>query len=319
MTRLRAGILGAGRIASGYDDPSAPVVRTLANALRRSDVCELAGFFDVVPARAEAAEHKWGCPATARDRTAWLNHGWDILLIATPAEAHARDLRDCLARKPRAILLEKPVALNPQDGIAMLREAAEASVPVLVDYPRRWNSGVLDVQQDMQAGCFGRVYAIDVAVSGGMRENGVHALDLLYQWWPGQYRIRAVGRVAQTTLLELSNAGSTVAATFTEAPSESCFLWDLTVHCERAQIRIGNRPERLEVLQPAKDPEVPSVVSLQPVKVFDMEREPVLSRSIDMLVAMASDGERARAHVLHEIHEQVFMADVLAAMHTVTA
>ena len=59
--RLVVGILGAGRMAQGFDDPGSPQVLSLAHAVQASRPFRLGGFFDRRPERAEAAEHRWGC------------------------------------------------------------------------------------------------------------------------------------------------------------------------------------------------------------------------------------------------------------------
>src|SRR5262252_5059042 len=60
--RLVVGILGAGRMAQGFDDPHSPHVLSLAHAVHVSPGFRLGGFFDRRPERAELAERRWGCP-----------------------------------------------------------------------------------------------------------------------------------------------------------------------------------------------------------------------------------------------------------------
>ena len=85
--RLVVGILGAGRMAQGFDDPGSPHVLSLAHAVQASRGFSLGGFFDQRPERAEAAERRWSCPPSPRARAAWLSQPWDVVLIATPDTA----------------------------------------------------------------------------------------------------------------------------------------------------------------------------------------------------------------------------------------
>lgn len=61
-TLLKTGILGAGRIASGFGSPGDEIPLSLAHAVTLADGLELGGFFDISSDAVLAAENKWGCP-----------------------------------------------------------------------------------------------------------------------------------------------------------------------------------------------------------------------------------------------------------------
>ena len=61
----------------------------------------------------------------------------DIITVAVNEDAHLKTALDAIAAKPRLLILEKPVALNMSDGLAIKRAAEAASVPVLVNHERR--------------------------------------------------------------------------------------------------------------------------------------------------------------------------------------
>src|SRR6185503_4409517 len=172
--RLVVGILGAGRMAQGYDDPHSPHVLSLAHAVHVSPGFRLGGFFDRRPERAELAERRWGCPPSPRARAEWLGRPWDGVLIATPDAEHGADLHDVLARKPRGIVVEKPVATDGAEGLRLLEDAERLGVPVLVDFPRRWHSGVAAVARDIAAGRLGTPIAATLTYSGGAAHSEIH-------------------------------------------------------------------------------------------------------------------------------------------------
>ena len=145
--RFRVGVMGAGQIAQGFDQPGDARVLSMANAVRSSADFDLGGFFDIDPARSAAAEVKWSCAASPRDRATWLAVPWDVIYIATPDACHASDLRDALACRPRGLLVEKPVALDDREGRELLDVAMRERIPVLVNYPRRWHTGVRRVTE----------------------------------------------------------------------------------------------------------------------------------------------------------------------------
>ena len=63
---------------------------------------------------------------------------FDIITVAVNEDAHLKTALDAIAAKPRLLILEKPVALNMKDGLAIKSAAEAAAVPVLVNHERRF-------------------------------------------------------------------------------------------------------------------------------------------------------------------------------------
>src|SRR6267142_6263170 len=101
-------LIGAGRIAAGYDQPADSWVLTHAHAVARHPRLAMTGLYDVDAARAAEAGRKWNVPVAA-DLDALLVAKPDIVVIATPTETHANFLERLLAQPPRLVLCEKPL------------------------------------------------------------------------------------------------------------------------------------------------------------------------------------------------------------------
>jgi predicted dehydrogenase len=287
------GILGAGRMAQSFDAPGAPRVLSLAHAITRSPVFRLGGFFDVRVDRAVAAERRWSCPASPRERTAWLDHGWDVVCIATPEAEHARDVADVLARKPKGIVVEKPLALEAEEGARLLDQADALGVVILVDFPRRWHSGVSALARQVADGRLGKPLTAVFAYSGDAARAASHMLDLFHTVW-GDWDVAAVQPAAGAVSLVLRRARASVTATFVRLPEGAPYVWEVHVYCERGKVELSHSPEVLEVSSVVPHADYPAFSVLTPLARHDMENEPLLVRMLETLAAAIGDPDAGR-------------------------
>lgn len=314
MTRraLRVGILGAGAIAAGFDSPGDSRILTLAHAVTASPDMELKGFFDVRPERAKAAEQKWRCPPSPRDRKVWLNDGWEVICIATPDESHASDFRDVLRKRPRAILMEKPFSLDGREALRLMEMARLAGVPVLVDFPRREHSAVRRVTKLLRSGRLGPVRRISGMFSGGLQHNGVHLLDLVAGWMPPIRRVRRIGgRDGLAQLQLLSSEGSTILV-LSAAVQPETYVWELRVETTRARIELSGVPEALRLFRRGDHPNYPRFTGLVESQAWSMEDEPLLLAAIRRLSRLIASPVAARTQWQIEAGRQRFFNSVFA-------
>ncbi|AMN43451.1 Gfo/Idh/MocA family protein [Rhodoplanes sp. Z2-YC6860] len=314
MSGLLVGIMGAGQMAQGFDKPGDAHVLSLAHAVSASSSLRLGGFYDRSVERARAAEAKWGCPETPRDRAEWLRQPWDIVCIATPDERHADDLRDVLACRPKAVLVEKPLATDAAKGSCLLKEAAAAGIPVLVDFPRRFHSGVSAVSRLIEDGKVGAPIASTFVYSGEASHSASHMLDLFHAWWGGGWSAELKGRHGSTTLIELSRGTGRVAATFISMPASAYYVWEMRLYCASGKIELSNNPETLTVDLLAPHPLYPSFTVLTHKHTFAMEGEPLLNRTFESLNAIASNQADGLRQLAREAESQAFSGQLLAVL-----
>lgn len=310
MHRLRAGVLGAGRIASGFDAPRDRQVQTLAHALKLCPRFKLAGFFDRDPRCSIAAEKKWSCAPSPRNRKTWLDAGWDVVLIATPDDAHAEDLSEVLKRRPRGVLVEKPLAPDGNAALRLLRLAQRLGVPLLVDFPRREHLALRQIGQRLRAGTWGAIRRISGVYSAGVRHNGVHLLDLIAAWLPPVSAVRKLAASAHEGLFEVRTARTRVPLILADAAQTGCYVFELCVETERGRIELSGIPEMLHLSLPAPHPNFAGFTALKAARQWPMENEPLLLRSVERLARIAASPTRARAQIRLEIQRQIFFNKV---------
>ncbi len=308
---FQVGIMGAGRIAQGFDEPGSERVLTLAHAVRKSPQLQLAGFYDRVPERAENAERKWACPPSARDREAWLDSGWDIVLIATPDECHVDDFEDVLRRRPKAVMVEKPLAPSVADTRRLVTQAREQSTAVLVDFPRRWHPGVRHIGEALATGEFGTMRRISANISGGLRHNGVHLLDLIAAWCPAIESVRLVVQEQDAAWFVLETKQGGIDFHFSRSVQAGCYVCDLRFETEHARIEFCDSPEILRLSRPAGHPNYPGYQALICERTWPMEDEPILVGMLAHLTELIGNPEAADAQAKLEIEREEFFAEVL--------
>lgn len=311
---LRVGILGAGRMAQGFDAPDSTDVLSLAHAVMVCPGLELGGFFDRDTSRAEAAEAKWKCLPSPRDRTAWIEQSWDVVCIATPNLQHESDLRDILARRPKAILVEKPLATDQSAAARLLHEAQRLAVPIVVDFPRRWHSAVAAVKDCVLRGVLGKPLGAAFTYVGTPSHSAIHMLDLFHTWWGGQWTVKRAGGYENCAVLELSRLDDRLSASFIGLPESHHYVWEMAIHCEHGKLEVSRSPEVLEIFLTGPHPKYPEFSVLMPWQRYDMEAEPLLSRLMEHLVLLCRDQDLSRKQVLHEIECQAFFASVLGCL-----
>lgn len=306
--------MGAGRMAQGFDQPGDSSVLTLAHAVQKSPLLTLGGFYDSRPERTDTAERKWNCPPTSRDRELWLAAGWDLIFIATPDACHAADLADAIARQPRGVLVEKPLAADAQTAGRLLQHAGASGVALVTDFPRRWHTGVAQIAARLASGELGHASRIVGTYSGGLRHNGVHLLDLIAAWVPGVERVERLGQTPGAVWLRLAVSGRATELFLAESPLRDGYAFALTLHTDRARIDLDGAPETLTLLTKAAHPKYPDFSTLRPNTTWPMEEEPLLSRAVETLAGLARDPAASARHLAREIEREQFFGLVFDSL-----
>jgi len=298
-------------IAQGFDEPNNGQVLSMAHAITRVNGFMLGGFFDCDPRRAELAEQKWNCPATPRNRAKWLENGWEVIYIATPDANHATDLRDAVTHRPRAILIEKPLAVNSGEAIDLLREASRFDVLVMVNYPRRWHSATARAAEAIQARQIGTPVSATFVISGGVIHNAPHALDLFHTWWGGGWRVEFNARHGDLTCLTFSRGADSFIGAIIDRVTQPYYVLEAHIYCSHGKVELSHSPEFLELSSLQSHPVYSSYQVLTTLWRSEMENEPLLGRALEALAAAMANPAQAEAASRRELECQIFMTETL--------
>lgn len=163
----------------------------------------LLGVYDQNPAQAEQVAGELDTKAFADLEKLLLDPGLDAVAIAAPTFAH-KDLVIAAAAAGKAILCEKPLTLLPEDAEAMDKAVAEAGVPFLMGFMRRFDEGFRRAKEAIERGDIGRPLVIkstgkgpglpnrwawDVQNSNGvLGEVNSHDFDSIYWLMGSEYK-----------------------------------------------------------------------------------------------------------------------------------
>jgi len=189
----RAAVIGCGRIGASFSlHLPGSEVRSHCQAYHEHPRIQLVGVCDTDADRAAEASRRWNTDSNTDAVALCARLRPDIVSICTPDRTHAELARALLAEAaPRALLVEKPLALNGDDGESLLALARAKSCAVAVNYSRRFSPAFQAIARELRAGRHGRPILGRFVYGKGLLHNGSHALDLMRFWLGEPDKVRA--------------------------------------------------------------------------------------------------------------------------------
>lgn len=176
----KAVIIGAGRIASGFDTPRSRDVLTHAHAVLNNPRVELVGMTDIDAKKGRKEALKWKTVFFNNEEEMITRTSPDIVIIATPDSTHAEILLRVLQKHPRLIICEKPVVSQKNEIEMIHTAAAKDPIPVIVNFRRRFDPTVITIRNALFAGEYGEVISANAVYTKGILHNGGHIMNLLF-------------------------------------------------------------------------------------------------------------------------------------------
>lgn len=197
LSPLSVLIIGCGNIAGRFDRNRLPtdLPFTHAGAYRRDRRFQIAACVepnDLV--RAEFMEF-WNVPIGFHsiDEVWHCDRQFDVISICSPTPCHAHDLEISIHLKPQLIFCEKPVTSSFAETEKLVWECQRANIQLAVNYTRRWDRDVTQLQINIQNGQWGELRSVIGYYNKGLLNNGSHLLDLL-NFLLGKMTIIQVGK-----------------------------------------------------------------------------------------------------------------------------
>lgn len=272
-------LIGAGRIAAGYDKPEDIAILTHCHALLQHPRFELAGIYDRNPAALSQACTKWGVPAYSElGNCAELRP--DIVVICTPDESHAEFLDMLIDWSPRLVVCEKPLTLSLADSIRFMSQYEAAGIGLAVVYQRRFDADVNVLRQRIHSGELGSLLTGTLLYSKGLLHNGSHGVDLLIYLFGKVLNSQVYGIRA-----DYSEEDPTVFARlqfdcgdlYLLAGDERCHsLFELDLIFENGRYRFLNSGLALEIYEVRDDPTFTGYKAL----LLEQRRQSTLNRAL---------------------------------------
>lgn len=178
MTR-RAAVIGCGFIGAGAVVPGSGI-QSHAAAWCHHPGTELAGLADNDGARLAKAGRRWDVTALFDSADRLLEAtAPEIVSVSTPDATHAAVLDRVLdAPSVRAVLMEKPLALDVEAARALVRKAERRGIVLAVNYVRRYAPSHQHLRRWLAAEPLGPVELVRGSYANGLKHNGSHWIDL---------------------------------------------------------------------------------------------------------------------------------------------
>lgn len=183
--RYRVAIIGAGRIAAGFDTPKSNLILTHAHAILKNPRTTLVGFVDTDKNAASVAARRWSTRFFSTIQELYQETSPEIVIVCTPDSAHYKVLKDLLRFHPRLVICEKPITTRLSDSKKIIAAYNQARIPLLINYSRRFDAAMLDFKTRLAQGQFGKVLWATYLYTKGVLHNGSHAIDLA-RWLFGE-------------------------------------------------------------------------------------------------------------------------------------
>jgi predicted dehydrogenase len=176
-------IVGCGNIAGRFDMNrlSADLPFTHAGAYSRDHRYQITACVEPNDSVREEFMRFWSIPIGVRaiDEVLNCSHQFDVISICSPTACHAHDLDISISLKPKLIFCEKPVTTSVLETERLVFECQKFHIPLAINYTRRWDRDVYQLQTDIKNGLWGQLRSVIGVYNKGLLNNGSHLLDLL--------------------------------------------------------------------------------------------------------------------------------------------
>ncbi len=175
-------IVGCGQIAGGYDEKNGGKhVFTHAGAYGKHARFRLVAAADSDAQRLKRFCKLWHIPKFQVEyRTLLRTSDPEIVSVCVPDKLHREVVDNCLKyTNAKAILLEKPIALNYAEAAATVAACRKRKVSLIVNYTRLWDPLHSKVRNLIARGFLGNIQCVSGFYVRGLMHNGTTLISTL--------------------------------------------------------------------------------------------------------------------------------------------
>ncbi len=247
-------IIGAGNIASGYDDEDSDMFLTHAHAFKYHDGFELLGFVDIDKKKANIAAKKWGTNAFFNLESAIQKFQYiDIFCIAVPDVFHYEILLKVAALKPKFVFAEKPLTQTLSESLIIKNLYSINTIPLMVNFKRAFIPEFKFLEYEIKNNCFGKLRDFYGFYNRGLKHNASHLFDLFFRLTGEKDLIltQFIDQINDYSLSDLSysflaKSNSGVNFNLKSFNGNEYPIFELDFHFSAGRIRVTNAGEIIE-------------------------------------------------------------------------
>ncbi len=265
--RLRVAVVGVGTMGRNH----VRVLSQLGNA-------RLVGLFDVDSSVANALVSATGIPAYRSLEELLTRARPDLVVVAVPTSAH-RLVAEPILQRGVAVLVEKPLAGDVRDALALVELARYKGIRLGVGHTERFNPVIAALRRFLGAGELGMIYSFEARRLGPfpprVRDAGVivdlctHDIDVVTHLHPvpvrrvhaeSHHRIHENNEDVVTAILRFEDG---VLATLEASWLTPMKVRELVVTGERGMFLANYLNQELFLIRRAEAVQTPSPASVQ--------------------------------------------------------
>jgi len=185
VSRYRAVIIGAGRMAGTIDDEvldyaACTLPYSHAAGYAEAPEVELTAFADLDPAKVRALQERYGVPRGYQDYREMIERERpDIVSVTTPATHHCEAVLFAAEQGVPAIYCEKALCCSLAEADRMVEAVESRGIKFNTGTLRRWAVGIDTVREMIERGELGELQAVITYSVGGMLHSASHFFDLM--------------------------------------------------------------------------------------------------------------------------------------------
>ncbi|MCZ7539054.1 MAG: Gfo/Idh/MocA family oxidoreductase [Anaerolineae bacterium] len=161
--KLRVGIIGLGIISDAHVEGCAAM----------SDIADVVAVCDIDEPKARRVAERFGAAVFTDYRRLIDDADVDLLDIILPHNLHYPVTLYALQRG-KHVLLEKPLTVDPDEGLALIEAARAGDVQFSVAENTRFVTAYLEAEKLLRAGALGDIYQIRTLIAGSELERLVN-------------------------------------------------------------------------------------------------------------------------------------------------
>jgi predicted dehydrogenase len=296
----RAAVIGCGFIGSRFNEGAIDGnVYSHAAAYKACGDTTLAALCDTNPDRLNEAAAHWGVAATYSDPAHLLFEAKpEIVSICSPDSEHAAHLELALnCPSVKAILCEKPIALDSAPALRLVERAEKSGILLAVNYSRRYDAGHAKVKSLLDRGKLGDIQQVVGYYTKGIIHNGSHMVDLL-RWFFGEvvkaeHRGLAGDDLAGVTVDADLVLGDNIHATLRGCDARAYNLFELDIIGKQGRIRLERSGNLITYWRVVKDAHYPGYMELGDAKILSTKIANTTLHAVEDILACLQ-GERRR-------------------------
>jgi predicted dehydrogenase len=321
---LRAAVVGCGYIGSRFNETAGLSDRySHCAAFSSVEGVVLAAVADSDPARAAEAGAFWGVPHFSDVDTMVASAALQIVGIATHASGRLQLVERLLAQPDlRGLLCEKPLGDSLASAEALASAVAERpDVCVAVNLVRRYDDGHVRAKAMLDAGAMGRVQAVTGFYTKGLRNSGIHMLDLMRWFFGDPVSVTAVptcfdddADADQTPDFELRYPnGLRVVIRGCDALAVS--LFEIDIVGTEGRIRIEHNGQRISIASAVPHPNYPEYRTFGDWKPLSTGMRDTTRNAVADLVAAIADSREPRVPIREALEAERLVDRIQKSLH----